>query len=87
MTSFLAGPLVTDLYEITMAAGYWKHHLREQATFSVFVRDPGHKRNFFVAAGLETVLRELERYRFRDDDLEFLRSLNMFDPGFLEALR
>ncbi len=87
MTSFLAGPLVTDLYEITMAAGYWKHHLQDQATFSVFVRDPEHKRNFFVAAGLETVLQELERYRFQEDDLEYLTSLNMFDPGFLDALR
>ena len=87
MTSFLAGPLLTDLYQITMAAGYWQHHLREEATFSVFVRDPEHKRNFFVAAGLETVLRELERYRFQEDDLEFLKSLHMFDPGFLDALR
>ncbi len=87
MTALLAGPLLADLYEITMAAGYWKHHLRDLATFSVFVRDPDHKRNFFVAAGLETVLRELENYRFQENDLDYLNSLNMFDPGFLDALR
>jgi len=87
MTSLLAGPLLTDLYEITMAAGYWKHGIQEEATFSVFVRDPDHKRNFFVAAGLETILRELEGYRFQEDHLEFLQTLKMFDAGFLDALR
>jgi nicotinate phosphoribosyltransferase len=87
MTALLAGPLLTDLYEITMAAGYWKHRIQEPATFSVFVRDPDHKRNFFVAAGLETILQELACYRFQKDDLDYLNSLNMFDPGFLDALR
>jgi nicotinate phosphoribosyltransferase len=87
MTSFLAGPLLTDLYEITMAAGYWKHRIQEPATFSVFVRDPDHRRNFFVAAGLETVLRELENYRFQEDDLAFLKSLKLFDREFLKFLR
>ena len=48
----LAGPLLTDLYEITMAAGYWDHEVQERATFSVFVRNPDQKRNFFVAAGM-----------------------------------
>jgi len=87
MTSLLAGPLLTDLYEITMAAGYWKHRIREEATFSVFVRDPDHKRNFFVAAGLETILLELEGYRFEEDDLAFLQTLKLFDPEFLDTLR
>ena len=86
MRSFLAGPLLTDLYEITMAAGYWAHHVQERATFSVFVRNPDHKRNYFVAAGLETLLRELEAYRFQKDDLRYLKSLQLFDPAFLEAL-
>ena len=87
MRSFLAGPLLTDLYEITMAAGYWAHDIRERATFSVFVRNPDRKRNYFVAAGLETLLRELAAYRFQEDDLHYLKGLKLFDRAFLESLR
>jgi nicotinate phosphoribosyltransferase len=87
MTSYLAGPLLTDLYEITMAAGYWAHGLEDRATFSVFVRDPDHRRNFFVAAGLETLLQELEAYRFQGDDIDYLKRLQLLDPEFLKALQ
>ena len=87
MTSFHpAGPLLTDLYEITMAAGYWAHDIQDRATFSVFVRNPDHKRNYFVAAGLETILQELETYRFSREDINYLQSLTLFDPNFIESL-
>ncbi len=85
--SSLAGPLLTDLYEITMAAGYWRYDIRDRATFSVFARNPEKKRNYFVAAGLETLLQELESYRFQDGDLTYLQSLQLFEPGFLDALQ
>ncbi len=82
-----AGPLFTDLYELTMAAGYHRHGLHEQtATFSVFVRNPEHKRNYFVAAGLENVLAELERYYFTPEDIGYLRGLNLFPTAFLDDL-
>jgi len=83
----LAGPLLTDLYEITMAAGYWAHDIRDRATFSVFVRNPDQNRNFFVAAGLETILQELEAYRFNPEDISYLKSLKLFDPNFLKTLQ
>lgn len=83
----LAGPLLTDLYEITMAAGYWRHDIRDRATFSVFARNPDQKRNYFVAAGLETLIQELESYRFRNEDLTYLQSLDLFAPDFLDALQ
>jgi nicotinate phosphoribosyltransferase len=86
-SSHLAGPLLTDLYEITMAAGYWAHDVKDRATFSVFVRNPDQKRNFFVAAGLETILQELEAYRFDPEDISYLQSLKLFDPNFLETLQ
>jgi nicotinate phosphoribosyltransferase len=86
-SSYLAGPLLTDLYEMTMAAGYWRHNLNDKATFSVFVRNPDQKRNYFVAAGLATLLEELEAYRFRQDDIHYLQQLKLFDANFLDALR
>ncbi len=86
-SSYLAGPLLTDLYEMTMAAGYWRHNLNDKATFSVFVRNPDHKRNYFVAAGLAALLAELEAYRFRREDIRYLQQLKLFDTNFLDALR
>ena len=82
-----AGPLFTDLYELTMAAGYYRNGLHDQsATFSVFTRNPGRKRCYFVAAGLETVLAELERYRFAALDIDYLRRLDLFEEAFLDYL-
>ena len=54
------GPLFTDLYELAMAAGYFAHKIDSTATFSLYIRESA-QRNFFVAAGLEDVLNELER--------------------------
>jgi nicotinate phosphoribosyltransferase len=83
----IAGPLFTDLYELTMAAGYYRHGLHDQrATFSVFARNPGNKRNYFVAAGLERVLTELAAYRFRNEDIVYLRSLGLLKEDFLAYL-
>jgi nicotinate phosphoribosyltransferase len=82
----LAGALFTDLYELTMAAAYHRQGIEATATFSVFVRDPERRRNYFVAAGLETLLHELENYRFLPEDLAYLESLKRFDASFLERL-
>ena len=82
-----AGPLFCDLYELTMAAGYYRYGLQDQqATFSVFVRNPDKKRNYFVAAGLETVLAELTGYQFTADQRDYLRSLDLFPDDFLDFL-
>ena len=82
-----AGPLFCDLYELTMAAGYHRHGLHDQqATFSVFVRNPGKKRNYFVAAGLETVLTELAGYHLNAEEQNYLDSLDLFPQAFLDYL-
>ena len=47
------GPLFTDLYELTMAAAYLKSGIDGRATFSLFIRGFPHRRNYYVAAGLE----------------------------------
>lgn len=82
-----AGPLFTDLYELTMAAGYFEHGLNHPATFSVFIRDPYRTRNYFVTAGLESVLNELENYRFTEEDIGYLRSRQLFKQPFFDFLR
>ena len=92
--AFVSGPLLThdaalftDLYELTMAASYLREGMRGPATFSVFARQLPRGRSFLVAAGLEDVLNFLRDFRFSEDALSYLDSLDLFEPPFLELLR
>jgi nicotinate phosphoribosyltransferase len=92
--TFASGPfltrdaaLFTDLYEITMAASYHREGMRGPATFSLFARKLPRGRSFLVAAGLEDVLNFLRDFRFSDDALAYLDSLDRFEPAFLDFLR
>jgi len=81
-----AGPLFTDLYELTMAASYFAHEVFDTATFSLFIRDVYSTRNYFVAAGLEQVLDELAAFQFSDQDICYLQSTGRFSERFLSYL-
>jgi nicotinate phosphoribosyltransferase len=70
--------LTTDLYQLTMAAGYWRAGLTESATFELFVRRLPPRRAFLVAAGLDDALAFLETVRFTDDERAWLRALPQF---------
>jgi len=48
--------LLTDLYELTMAASYFDHQMFEPATFSLFIRNYPPSRRYLVSAGLSDVL-------------------------------
>ncbi len=78
-------PLFTDLYELTMAAGYWDRNMHAQATFSLFLRGRP-QRGYYVAAGLESALDFLEGYRFDADAIGYLEHTGLFKPAFLEYL-
>ena len=78
--------LLTDLYELTMAASYFQHEMFDSATFSLFIRDYPPHRAYFVSAGLEDVLSYLEEFHFSDKDLEFLDSTGLFSQDFLQYL-
>ena len=68
--------LLTDLYQLTMAYGYWKTGVAEnKATFSLFFRKPPFKSGYTIACGLQTAVEYLRDLRFRDDDLEYLATL------------
>jgi len=74
------GGLLTDLYELNMAASYLRRSMTGQATFSLFVRALPPGRGFLVAAGLADCLRFLEDFSFTEDDLRYLRQ----DQGYGE---
>src|SRR5665213_2019928 len=64
--------LITDLYELNMAASYLQRAMVGPATFSLFVRDLPPSRGFLVAAGLEDCLQYLESFAFEAEDLAWL---------------
>ncbi|HZS72709.1 MAG TPA: hypothetical protein VFA13_12805, partial [Candidatus Acidoferrum sp.] len=85
-----ASGLLTDLYELTMAAGYLRKRMAAVATFELFVRKLPPARNYLVAAGLEQALDFLERVRFSEQDIAYLRGLAAFrhvDTRFFDYLR
>jgi nicotinate phosphoribosyltransferase len=91
--TFVSGPvatrdaaLFTDLYELTMAASYFREGMHDRATFSLFVRKLPKSRGFLLAAGLEDVLTFLESFRFSETALAYLASTRRFDERFLRFL-
>jgi nicotinate phosphoribosyltransferase len=70
--------LLTDLYELTMAAGYLQTRFDANATFELFVRHLPPHRNYLVAAGLEQALEFLENVHFTAKEIDYLRRHPVF---------
>jgi nicotinate phosphoribosyltransferase len=80
--------LLTDLYELTMLAGYFDEGMCEQpAVFDLFYRHNPFQGSYAVFAGLEPALHFLRDLRFTDEDIAYLQSLDIFKPAFLEFLK
>ena len=79
--------LLTDLYELNMAASYLRRGMTGMATFSLFVRALPPARGFLVAAGIESCLELLREFRFEDEDIRYLRDVLGFKAADLEAFR
>lgn len=73
--------LLTDLYELTMAAGYVETGLDSRATFELFARHLPARRNYLVVAGIEQALDYLETVHFTREEVDFLRR----HPAFRHA--
>jgi nicotinate phosphoribosyltransferase len=79
----MGNALITDLYELNMAASYLRRGMVGPATFSLFVRRLPPSRGFLVAAGLEDSLRYLESFAFGPEDLAWLGTAG-FPPDAIE---
>lgn len=79
-------PLLVDLYEITMGYSYFRHGKNEPATFELFVRKFPRNRNYLVSAGIDDIVDFLVNFRFTPDEIDYLRSLNMFSEDYLDFL-
>lgn len=79
--------LIADFYEFTMANGYYEKNMNEIVYFDVFFRKTPDNGGFAIFAGLEQVIEFVKDLSFDEDDIEYLKSKNMFSDGFLEYLR
>lgn len=83
--------LLTDLYELTMAAGYFlAGKSEEKATFELSIRHLPPNRNYILAAGLAQAVEYLSSVHFTEEDISYLRSLPQFahaPEGFFDRLR
>jgi nicotinate phosphoribosyltransferase len=86
--------LLTDLYELTMAYGYWKAGVSDrEAVFNLFFRKQPFNSGYAVACGLAYVVDYLSNFRFEDPDVAYLAELRgnddkpIFAPAFLDYLR
>lgn len=82
--------LYTDLYQLTMSAGYWMSgKTGETATFELFVRRLPPNRDYLVVCGLEQAIEYLTGLRFLDREIVYLKTLPQFEqtpPGFWDYL-
>lgn len=78
--------LVTDLYEFTMSNGYFEKQREEKAYFDIFFRKVPDKGGYAIAAGLNEIIDYIQNLRFDNEDIEYLRSLNIFSENYLNYL-
>lgn len=78
--------LVTDLYEFTMSNGYFVMQRNEIAYFDIFFRKIPDNGGYVVVAGLNEIIDYIKNLSFDIDDINYLRSLNIFSEDYLNYL-
>ena len=80
--------MLTDFYELTMANGYFETGMADDiAYFDMFFRRVPDGGGYAIMAGVEQMVDYLKKLKFTDEDIEFLRSKQIFCEDFLEYLR
>ena len=79
--------MMTDLYQLTMMYGHYVNKTEGEAVFDLFFRKPSGNSTYAVMAGLEQAIDYINNLHFSEEDLTYLRSLNLFDEPFLDYLR
>ncbi len=78
--------LMTDLYELTMMQGYFENSMDQLVVFDAFYRTNPYDGGYAVSCGLQHVIEYIKNLHFTYEDIEYLRSLNIFTKEFLEYL-
>ncbi|MCX6744874.1 MAG: nicotinate phosphoribosyltransferase [Candidatus Parcubacteria bacterium] len=87
-TNPLVNPMLTDLYQLTMAYAYWKSNRHNvPAVFDLFFRKCPFQGEFAIFAGLEEVLKFVANYKFTPENIEYLKTIMPgCDPEFFDWL-
>lgn len=79
--------LLMDFYELTMSNGYFVNNKKDEiAVFDMFYRNNPDDAAYSIFAGLEDFVNYILNLKFREDDIQYLKSLNIFDERFLDYL-
>lgn len=80
--------LLTDFYELTMTNGYLKKGFdNTEVVFDVFFRKIPENGGYALCAGLEQIINYIETLKFKEEDIEYIKSLEIFDDTFLDYLK
>ncbi|XP_076662333.1 nicotinate phosphoribosyltransferase isoform X2 [Halictus rubicundus] len=83
-------PLLTDLYQITMAYAYWKSgKVNDHAVFDLYFRKNPFQGEFTIFAGLEECIKFLEKFKYSSSDIKYLKSTmpSSVDQRFFDYLK
>ncbi|XP_019421314.1 PREDICTED: nicotinate phosphoribosyltransferase 1-like [Lupinus angustifolius] len=89
-TNPMVTPLLTDLYQFTMAYAYWKAGKHQQrAVFDLYFRKNPFGGEYTIFAGLEECVRFISNYKLSDEEIDFIKkSLSIScEDGFFDYLR
>ena len=80
--------MLTDFYELTMANGYFEPGMADDiAYFDMFFRKVPDGGGYAIMAGVEQLMEYLKNLKFTEEDIEYLRSKEMFCEEFLQYLK
>ncbi len=80
--------LLTDLYQLTMLNGYFEKNVHEDlVVFDMFFRKNACNGGYTIVCGIEQFVEYINNIEFTDDDINYLKSLNMFSDKFLDFLK
>ncbi len=80
--------LLTDLYQLTMLNGYFEKNIHEDVVvFDMFFRKNACNGGYTIICGIDQLVEYINNLHFSDDDLKYLKSLNLFSDRFLDFLK
>ena len=83
----ITNALFSDLYELTMAQGYFKQQRNTLCVFDMFFRRTPFNGGYAILAGLDPLLAAIQDFHFEDSDIAYLDGLQIFSADFLDYLR
>lgn len=79
--------MLIDFYEFTMANGYFNSELKDKIVyFDLSFRRVPDNGGYAIFAGLESIINYIENIKFSQEDLEYLKSYNLFSDEFINYL-